>query len=149
MSADILDQVVDDLKVSPVKFSLQLDESTDVANCCQLLVFVRYLKDNAIKEEFLFCEPLQTTSKAADILAILETFFSAHGITWAMVRSVCTDGAPAMLGSRSGFAALVKAVAPHISTIHCMIHRQALAAKSLPPSLQAVLSTVVKAVNFI
>ena len=149
MSADILEQVVEDLKMSPAKFSLQLDESTDVANCCQLLVFVRYLKGNMIKEEFLFCEPLHTTKKAADVFAMLEAFFVAHEITWAMVGSGCTDGAPAMLGNRSGFATLVKAVAPHISTLHCMIHRQTLAANSLPPPLSAVLSTVVKAVNFI
>ena len=110
MSADILEQVVEDLKMSPAKFSLQLDESTDVASCCQLLVFVRYLKGNTIKEEFLFCEPLHTTTKAADVFAMLEAFFVAHEITWAIVGSVCTDGAPAMLGNRSGFATLVNTV---------------------------------------
>ena len=38
-----------------------------------------------------------------------------------------TDGAPAMLGRKSGFQARVKAVSP--SSVHCFLHRFALAAK--------------------
>ena len=41
--------------------------------------------------------------------------------------SVCTDGAPAMIGHRSGFVALMKQVAPHIVSNHCAIHKYALA----------------------
>ena len=33
--------------------------------------------------------------------------------------------------------------------MHCMIHRQALAAKTLPESLQNVLDIVIKTVNFV
>ena len=43
MSKDILAQVTQELQESRCRFSLQLDESTDVARCSQLLVFVRYL----------------------------------------------------------------------------------------------------------
>ncbi|KAK3862332.1 hypothetical protein Pcinc_031801 [Petrolisthes cinctipes] len=41
MSRDILQQVITDMKASPVKVSIQVDESTDVSFCSQLLVFVR------------------------------------------------------------------------------------------------------------
>src|SRR5260370_797871 len=41
MSEDILDQVIADMKSSPY-FAIQLDESTDVASCCQLTVFTRF-----------------------------------------------------------------------------------------------------------
>jgi len=44
MSDDILAQVVADLISIPAKFSLQLDETTDVSNLSQLVVFVRYIK---------------------------------------------------------------------------------------------------------
>ena len=37
-----------------------------------------------------------------------------------------------MMGSRLGFVTLVKQKNPAISGTHCMIHRQALAAKTLP-----------------
>jgi len=42
MSLDILEQVVIEIHKSPVGFAIQL-ESTDVANCSQLLVFVQYV----------------------------------------------------------------------------------------------------------
>ena len=44
MSDDILAQVVADLISSTAKFSLRLDESTDVSNLSQLVVFVRLWK---------------------------------------------------------------------------------------------------------
>ena len=61
---DILSQVVADLKASPTKFSIQLDETTDLANLNQLIAFVRYVKGEEIKEEFLFCKQLIQLQKA-------------------------------------------------------------------------------------
>ena len=75
MSGDILAQIVADLISSPVKFSLQLDESTDVSNISQLVVFVRYVKGKEIMEEFLFCKPLKTTTKAVDVKQLVDEFF--------------------------------------------------------------------------
>ena len=63
--------------------------------------------------------------------------------------SVCTDGARAMIGHRSGFVALMKQVAPHIVSNHCTIHKYALAFKTLPLKLKSALDSIVKAVNFI
>lgn len=53
-----------------------------------------------------------------------------------------------MMGVRSGFTALVKQKAPHVIT-HCVLHRLALAAKTLPQNLKIVLQKVVEAVNII
>ena len=44
---------------------------------------------------------------------------------------VCRDKASSMLGSKSGFATLVKKK-PDVITTHCLIHREALASKTLP-----------------
>ena len=54
-----------------------------------------------------------------------------------------------MLGNKSGFAALVKKEAPNVTVTHCMLHRHALAAKSLPLTLKEILSHCVKMVTFI
>ena len=54
MSDDILAQIVSDLISSPAKFSFQLDETTGVASLSQLAVFVREVKEDVIKEDFLF-----------------------------------------------------------------------------------------------
>ncbi|GAA6085212.1 protein ZBED8-like [Tachysurus ichikawai] len=88
MSKDILAQVVADLISSPAKFSLQLDETTDVSNLSQLAVFVRYVKGDLIKEDFLFCKPLTTTTKAADVKKLVDDFFKDNNLSWDMVSAV-------------------------------------------------------------
>ena len=52
MIDDILAQTVSDLISSPTKFSFQLDETTNVASLSQLAVFLRYVKEDVIKEDF-------------------------------------------------------------------------------------------------
>lgn len=61
----------------------------------------------------------------------------------------CTDGAPAMLGVRSGFQTLMKEVVPFALFSHCIIHRYALAVKTLPLDLLDTFTRVVKIVNYI
>ena len=98
---DILSQVVADLKASPTKFSIQLYKITDVANLNQLIAFVRYVKGQEIKKEFLFCEQLIT------IKNILDDFFTINGLSWNIFSAVCTDGTPAMIGCKSGLRYLI------------------------------------------
>ena len=105
------------------------------------------VKEKEVVEEFLFSEPLKTTTKAVDIFNIVKEFFLNHEMSLDMVGSLCTDKAPAMLGSKSDFACHVKKEVPHITVTHCMLHRHALAAKSLPEKLKNVLSIAVRAVN--
>ena len=145
ISENILEQVVEELATSPFPFSLQLDESTDVSYCSQLVCY-----GNEIKKEFLFCEPLLETAKASDVFQKVNNFFVKQNFDWKKkIGSICTDGAPAMLGNKSGFAALVKKEASNVTVSHCMLHRHALAAKSLPLILKEILSYCVKMINFI
>ncbi|XP_076343931.1 protein FAM200C-like [Tachypleus tridentatus] len=122
MSVDILEQVVADIKASPVKISLQVDESTD---------------------------SLKTTAQAIDVLNKIQEFFSRNELHLDKIGSICTDGATAMLGNRSGFAALMRKEVPNLKITHCFLHRHSLAAKTLPPDLKKTLNICVKVVNFI
>ncbi|XP_066941067.1 SCAN domain-containing protein 3-like [Macrobrachium rosenbergii] len=150
MSTDIKDQVVSEVKTAPLGiFALQLDETTDVNNCAQLLVFTRYIKDDDFKEDFLFCHPLESSTTGSDIFGLLSSFFESEGLDWENLCGCTTDGAPAMLGSQSGFKVRVKAINSKVKHMHCMIHRQALAAKTLPTELKEVLDDMVKMVNFV
>ncbi|KAF2364195.1 hypothetical protein FHG87_005048 [Trinorchestia longiramus] len=54
-----------------------------------------------------------------------------------------------MLGNKSGFAALVRVEARHAIVTHCILHRHALAIKTLPRRLKDVMSTAIQTVNFI
>ena len=62
-------------------FLFQVDESTDITSCAELLVFVRYIYLGDIKEEFLFCSELYMTTTSADIMGKMKTFFKASGCT--------------------------------------------------------------------
>ena len=145
---DILSQVVTDLKASPKKFNIQLDETIDVANLNQLIAFVRYVKEQEVKEEFLLCKLLITTAKGIDVYQILNDFFTSNGLSWNMVSSMCTDGAPTMIGCKSGLRGLIKYDALHIAFTHCMLHRHARVSKTLLSPLADVLKNVVETVNF-
>ena len=87
MLEDVKKQVVNEIKASPM-FSFQVDESTDVSSSAQLLAFVRYIHSGDIKEEFLFCSELDTTTTSADIMGKIKTFFEAHGLQWEDVCGV-------------------------------------------------------------
>ena len=72
----------------------------------------------------------------------MDFFFTTEQIDSQQLSSIFTDGAPAMLGCRSGFS-------PHITNTFCMIHREALASKTLPASLNDVLKDLIRMVNFV
>ena len=91
MSQDVLNQVADEIRASKARISLQLDESTDVSNCAYLLVYCRYEHAGELKEEFLMCESLETTSKGVDVLEKMDNFFQQNNISWNHVGSLCTD----------------------------------------------------------
>ena len=55
---DVLKQLL--LLIQASEFYELLDESTDVAGLAQLLVYVHYVYGWSIKEDILFCKPLET-----------------------------------------------------------------------------------------
>ena len=64
--------------------------------------------------------------------------------------SVCTDGAPSMIGKHEGFVALLRRELPDSDTLmsfHCILHQQNLCAKSA--LLSDTLNGVVGIVNYI
>ena len=76
LCGNIKEQVISEIKNSPIGlFSIQLDETTDVASCSQLLVFCRYFTESDMKDNILFCSPLESTTKAIDVMQTLAIFF--------------------------------------------------------------------------
>nr|XP_039255156.1 zinc finger BED domain-containing protein 5-like [Styela clava] len=133
LSNNILSQVVTKIQNSKFNFfAIQLDETTDVANLAQLCIYARYIHEEHLEDEFLFCKILDTKTTAKHIFRKVDEFFGEHNIQWKNLVGVCTDGAPAMLRCRSGFQTLVKEKSPDVVGIHCTIHRQALMVKTMP-----------------
>ena len=127
----------------------QQQQQQHVANLAQLCVYVRYIYDKHLEDEFLFCETLNARKTARKIFRKVYRFFEAHDIKWKHAIGVCTVGARATLGCRSGFQALVKHKSPDIISTHCTIHRQALLMKTVPDQLNSVHGEVIRAVNLI
>ena len=57
MSQDIESQVIASIKEAK-SFAIQLDESTDITGKAQLLAFIRFVCNEDITEQFLFCKSL-------------------------------------------------------------------------------------------
>lgn len=143
---DINEQIVE--KLSGL-FAIQLDEATDSSNDAQLICYVRYMEETNVCEDLLFCKKITETGKACDLFTIIDSYMVENKIQWENCVGVCTDGARAMSGQYGGLQALIKTKAPNAKWTHCIIHREALAAKNISPELNFVMETVIKVVNFI
>ncbi len=150
MADDVKNTLIERIKNSRY-FAIQLDETTDVADLANLLVYVRYEyhHDGAAQEDFMFCQSLETRTAAEHIFQVLDAFIQENSLDWKKCVGVCTDGARAMTGRHSGVAARIREVAPEMRWTHCSIHREALAVKKMPDNLKSVLDSAVKTVNFI
>lgn len=146
MSEDIEQHLTEKLQVSG-RFSLQIDESTDRSGAAQLLANVRYVDGDSIKETFFFCKEMESHTTGEEIFRVTNNYLKENSLIWNMCVSLCTDGAACMTGRVKGFIAKVKAQNPNIVTNHCILHREALVAKTIPPELTEVLDQAV--VNYI
>ncbi|KAG5865525.1 hypothetical protein JTB14_035896 [Gonioctena quinquepunctata] len=89
-------------------FSLCLDESTDLSDNSQLVIFIRTIQnDFSVAEEMLDLIPLQGTTKGTEIFKAVNEVVSDYG-GFDKCSFIVTDGARAMVGTEIGFAGLLK-----------------------------------------
>ncbi|XP_061688297.1 SCAN domain-containing protein 3-like [Syngnathoides biaculeatus] len=147
MSADIERTVLEKLRLSG-KFSLQLDEATDMSGCSQLFANVRFVDGDGIKENFLFSKDLPERRTGEDIFHTASMYLEQGGLKWECCTSVSTDGADAEFGRNEGFVNQVKERQPEVIVTHILLHRETLITKTLPAELAAVLDDIVRMINF-
>ena len=129
--------------------SICLDESTDVTGSARLAIFGRYLVGDTIKEELISLASLKTT-RGIDICDAVVKDLSEKKVDLSKIVSVSTDGACSMTGKENGFINLFTQHVGHsILSFHCIIHQQALCAKTAFKSLQEVMNVVTKLINLI
>ncbi|GFX92593.1 SCAN domain-containing protein 3 [Trichonephila clavipes] len=149
LAENVTDQQKNDINSAPFT-SLCFDESIDITKSARLAVFARYYVGNIIKDELIAITSLLTTTKDTDICTAVRNSLAAKQIDLKKVVSVTTDGAPNMVGKKNGFISLFKTDVGHsILECHCIIHQQALYAKSGLTSLDNVITLVTKIVNLI
>ncbi|CAG5004572.1 unnamed protein product [Parnassius apollo] len=88
-------------------FSLALDETCDLTGMAQLAVFVHCIDDNIFQDLLDLCQ-LETTTTGKDIFIRLKDCLEGKNLNWDKCNSVCTDGAPAMMGKTNGAVALLQ-----------------------------------------
>ena len=80
---------------------------------------------------------------------LVASYFDGKGIQWEKLIGICTDGAPTILGSRSGFVTRIKQKSPNAVGTHCVIYREALASKTLAAAMKDKLEIAIRVVNFV
>lgn len=135
-------------------YSLALDESNDIKDTAQLLIFIRGINDNfEITEEFLTMESLKGTTRGEDLYNSVSGVIERLKLPWCKLANVTTDGSPNLTGKNIGLLKRiqdkVKEENPEQDVIflHCIIHQEALCKTVL--QLDHVVKPVVKLVNCI
>ncbi|XP_068107468.1 general transcription factor II-I repeat domain-containing protein 2-like [Hyperolius riggenbachi] len=133
-------------------FSIACDESTDLSDTAQLLIFLRGVDDEInVTEELLDLQSLKDQTRGKDLFVAVSSAIDDMKLPWNKVSGIITDGAPAMAGERSGLSTLIcnKVIEEGGKAIklHCIIHQQVLCAKYL--KYDHVMKPVVKTINFI
>ncbi|XP_036357567.1 general transcription factor II-I repeat domain-containing protein 2A-like [Octopus sinensis] len=135
-------------------FSIALDESTDIQDTAQLLIYIRGIDENfEITEELLSMESLKDTTTGKDLFNSVINSSIRSGLTLNKLASITTDGAPSLTSKHSGLVKLlndkIKEDFPLHSVLffHCIIHQESLCKSSL--KLKHVIEPVVRAVNLI
>jgi hypothetical protein len=99
MTEDIIKQITETIIQKKVCF--ELDETIDIFNCAQLMVFIRYSDDEyekGIREQIYYCKEFDTSTTGEEIFNLLNEQILKHGLSWEWCTYVCTDGAAAVVG---------------------------------------------------
>ena len=110
---------------------------------------MRYVHEENVEKELRFCRSLNSHIKREDIFLKFDEFFTTASLQRKNCVGICTDGAGAMVGKRAGFLAKMKEHAnpERVTFTHCMIHKEALAAKQISLDLDILLLDGGKIIN--
>ena len=119
--------IIQDLQVCSF-YSLMADESTDISVSKNLILYVRYIKSCKSLTRYLKLITL-TQGDAETIYTAISHLLRDNNIDKRKLVGWASDGAEVMLGIRSGVQARLKQDVPYLTSIHCVAHREVLAAR--------------------
>ena len=93
-------------------------------------------------------ETLATRTRGEDIFIAVKNACICSGLDLKYLRGICTNGAPAMTGNQQGFVTTFSNYVSHkydnkeFINFHCIIHQEALRAKSVTLTLSLPRSSI-------
>lgn len=108
--------------------ALAVDESTDINDNAQLVVYIRFYhaEKKDFIEDILGVTALTTHTRGEDIYLAIKEMLMQRGISLKHVVSITTDGAPSMIGKEKGAVNRMKEDNPDLCSYHCIIHQSVL-----------------------
>ena len=89
-------------------FTVMADESADVCNEEQFVIYIRWIDDNLIAhEDFVSLKPVAKCTSEMIVIVIKETINQMR-LKVSNLRGQCYDGAAVMEGHKNGVAAKIK-----------------------------------------
>jgi hypothetical protein len=89
-----------------VAYSISIDESTNVTNIAQLVVFIICVnKDFQLVVELLELVAMKEKTGADEIFSGSVNLFNKYELSWEEMVGFCSDDVPAMIGKSNGVAA--------------------------------------------
>uniref|UniRef100_A0AAY5L2Z6 HAT C-terminal dimerisation domain-containing protein n=1 Tax=Esox lucius TaxID=8010 RepID=A0AAY5L2Z6_ESOLU len=113
-------------------------------------IIARYAAGYTLHEESLAVLTMKGTTRGEDLFTSFVEFTKENKLLMDKLISVCTDGAPCMLGKNKGFVALLREHEKRaILSFHCILHQEALCSLTCDQELGEVMSLVIRVFNFI
>uniref|UniRef100_A0A8C4F590 General transcription factor II-I repeat domain-containing protein 2A n=1 Tax=Dicentrarchus labrax TaxID=13489 RepID=A0A8C4F590_DICLA len=114
-------------------YSLALEESNDIKDTAQLLIFIRGINEGfEIAEEFLTMESLKGKTRGEDLYGSVSAVIERTKLPWSKLANVTMDGSPNLTGKNIG---LLKRIQDKVKEenpdqdvifLHCIIHQESL-----------------------
>lgn len=108
-------------------FSLALDESCDVRDTAQLLIFLRGITaDFQVTEELAAMQSMKGTTTGNDLFTEVNACLDKLGLKWDNLAGVTTDGCPKNVGLLKRMQDKVTEINPvqKLTFLHCIIHQE-------------------------
>jgi len=136
------DNIINEMKTN--KFSLMVDESTDISSIKHIALVVRMNIDWNIKDKFLNLMPLSdATSK--NMYFVIKNFFIEHQIPYQTnMIGFASDGANSMMGLNNSLKTLLQKDIPKLFVMKCVCHSLALCANYTCTKLPVEVETFIR-----
>lgn len=132
------------------KFSILIDESTDITNTKFMCLLVKYVSpiNKKVRTQLLELLALDATNcTASKIFEIFKTFLEEKNINIKNIIGMASDNAAVMTGCNNSFFSRLKAEVPGVVLLNCICHSSAIVASKACEKLPQKCETIIRNVT--